>query len=78
MAGTMALDGQQVLAYCGGFDTVNFKSSGDCFALRVGSTGEVAVDSLAQLPESRSVACYGSGDGRCAVAGGRDAVSEEQ
>ena len=73
MSGTMVVDGQLVHVHCGGWDAFNHDgTSSDCFALRVDSSGEVLVDSLAPLPQARKWACYSSDGGRLAVAGGWD------
>ena len=54
MSGAVVLDGQQVHVHCGGWDALNGDGvSSACFALRVGSSGEVLVDSLAPLPQPR-------------------------
>ena len=71
MSGALALDGQQAHVHCGGVDVFNDDElSRGCFALRVDSSGEVVVDSLAALPQHRRFSCYGSDGGRLAVAGG--------
>ena len=71
MSGALALDGQQAHVHCGGVDVFeDDEFSSDCFALRVDSSGEVVVDSLAALPQPRSFSCYGSDGGRFVVAGG--------
>ena len=57
--------------HCGGYAGFDEVSS-DCFTLRVESSGEVVVDSLAALPEPRAYTCHGSDGGRLAVAGGSD------
>ena len=77
MSGVMAVDGQQALVHCGGYD--EFTSDGfssDCFAMRVDSSGEVLVDSLAPLPLPVIGACYGSDGGRLVVAGGYSAYGD--
>ena len=54
-------------------------TSRDCFVLRVdNTTGEVAVDSLAQQPLPSLQTCYGSDVGRFAVAGGWDGAGFRQ
>ena len=73
MSGVMVVDGQQALVHCGGWDVFAGNGvSSDCFALRVSSSGEVVVDSLAPLPQPRGTSCHGSDGGRLVVAGGND------
>ena len=73
MSGAMVLDGQQAHVHCGGVDYSNGRElSSDCFALRVDSSREVVVDSLAPLPQPRWSACHGSDGNRLALAGGQD------
>ena len=50
-------------------------TSSDCFALRLGSSGEVVVESVAPLPHPRAYSCHGSDGSRLAVAGGSEATS---
>ena len=73
MSGVMVVDGQQALVHCGGQDQFTDDGvSSDCFALRMSSSGEVVVDSLAPLPQPRRYSCHGSDGGRLVVAGGLD------
>ena len=78
MSGVTVVDGQQALVHCGGWDEfTNEGVSSDCFALRVSSSGEVVVDSLAPLPQPRRYSCHGSDGGRLVVAGGGDDFGDE-
>ena len=79
VSGTMVVSAEQVHVHCGGEDMSNDVGvSSDCFALRVGSSGEIVVDSLAPLPQPRQWSCYGSDAGRLAVAGGKDDIGDRQ
>ena len=51
ISGTMGVDGQQAYVHCGGYNEFADEDSTDCFLLRVGSSGEVVMDSLAPLPQ---------------------------
>ena len=78
LSGAMVVDGKQVHVHCGGLDAAiedgyfegYYEFSSDCCAMRVDSSGEVLVDSLAPLPLPVIGACYGSDGGRLVVAGG--------
>ena len=72
MSGTMSLGGQQVHVHCGGHDAFQNKTSRECFALRMDSSGTLLADRMAALPEEREFSCSGSDGSRFVVAGGRN------
>ena len=77
ISGTMLLGEQQVHMHCGGYDQFNNEESFDCFALRVGSSGEVVEDSLSPLLQPPERPCHCSDSGRFVVAGGEDEDNDQ-
>ena len=81
MSGAMVVDMQNVHVHCWDVDAFNSCNYGafnidgpgsGCFALRVGSSGEVVEDSLSPLLQPPERPCHCSDSGRFVVAGGED------